>query len=122
MDSKADFVSNKKKRQSRRVTIAPGKNGEENGGTLIKNDTEYTKPKSVLAKLSNHFLLGSQSVNSDGTINKTSNNKLDQTHRISYVEMANTLKTFNNSYQDTIEAVNQYYENNFFSEWFKLMK
>ncbi|RNA37462.1 cleavage stimulation factor subunit 2 tau variant [Brachionus plicatilis] len=118
-ESKADFVSSKKKRQSRRVTIAPGKSGEEGVGILAKND--YAKPKSALAKLSNHFLLGSQSTNCDGTMNKTSNNRLDQSHRISYIEMANTLKTYTNPYTDTIESINQFYENNFFSEWFKLM-
>ncbi|CAF0760215.1 unnamed protein product [Brachionus calyciflorus] len=123
--AKTDLQTAKKKRQSKRVTLAPNtKLTDELSALGISSNhaiDEMAKPKSILAKLTNHFMFGNQASSTDGTMNKTSNNRLDQSHRISYVEMANTLKTVKNPYEDLIQSVNQIYEDKFFPEWFKLM-
>lgn len=84
---------------------------------------KLAETKSLLNKISNHFVFGNQaSSSSDALMMKTSNNKLDQSHRISYVEMVNVLKNFKISQTDSIQAVNMCFEKNYFPEWFKLMK
>lgn len=73
-------------------------------------------------KLSNHFQFGNQAGLADGTMNKTSNNKLNQSLRISYADMSETLKTYKSIHEDSIEKINKNYMDDYFHEWFKLMK
>ena len=73
-------------------------------------------------KLGNHFQFGNQASSSDAPMNKTSNNKLDQSLRISYAEMSDTLKSYQPNFGSSIELLNKQYEEDYFMEWFKLMK
>ena len=73
-------------------------------------------------KISNHFSFGNQNANSDSLMNKTSNNKLDQSLRVNYTEMCDLLKSYKPFGDSSIEALNQTYENDYFPEWYKLMK
>ena len=74
-------------------------------------------------KLGSHFQFGNQaSSSSDAPMNKTSNNKLDQSLRISYTDMSDTLKTYRPNFDHSIELLNKQYEEDYFIEWFKLMK
>jgi len=79
--------------------------------------------KQIANKLSSHFTFGNQgSTASDANVNKTSNNKLDQSLRISYSEMSDILKSFKPSYDTSIEQINKTFEENFFPEWHNLIK
>ena len=74
-------------------------------------------------KVSNHFVFGNQNSSAaDALMNKTSNNKLDQSLRVSYVEMCDILKTYKPLENDAIDLLNESYEQNYFPEWFKQMK
>jgi len=72
-------------------------------------------------KLGNHFQFGNQASSSDAPMNKTSNNKLDQSLRISYAEMSDTLKSYQPNFGSSIEFLNKQYEEDYYMEWFKLM-
>lgn len=71
----------------------------------------------VAGVLGNHFQFGT----GPDTANKTSNNKLEQSMRISYAEMADTLKTYTPAYADSVDALNKMYEDSYFPEWYRLM-
>ena len=74
-------------------------------------------------KISNHFVFGNQNSSaSDALMNKTSNNKLDQSLRVSYVEMCDILKNYKPLENNSIELLNESYEKSYFSEWLKQMK
>ncbi len=73
-------------------------------------------------KLINHFQFGNQASSTDAPMNKTSNNKLDQSLRISYAEMSDTLKSYKPSFTRSIENLNSLYQEKYFQEWLKLMK
>ena len=85
------------------------------------NKNNEKEIKQTASKLSNHFQFGNQ-VSSGISDNRTSNNKLDQSLRISYAEMAETLEAYNPKFTKSVEEVNKIYENEYFTEWFKLMK
>ena len=76
------------------------------------------------SKISNHFVFGSHSgvAHSDALVNKTSNNKLDQSYKISYADMVDILKNYKSPLQDTTDAVNCFFEKSYFPEWMKFMK
>ena len=88
---------------------------------LISRTNEH---RVLLSKISNHFVFGNHGglPNSDGFINKTSNNKLDQSYKISYADMCDVLKNYKSPIEKSIESVNEFYDRNFFSQWLKLMK
>jgi len=130
----------KKKRVSKKLSILPTKESKEelaylnllqesqsvNGADL--NELRMTKlandlQKLEFSKISNHFVFGNQnSSTADALMNKTSNNKLDQSLRVSYPEMCDILKDYKPFDNDTIELLNESYEKNYFPEWFKQMK
>ena len=60
--------------------------------------------------VTNHFEFAST-----GT-SKTSNNKLDQTHRITYAEMIEVLESYKSKFSDNIEKLNQSYYH-YFDKW-----
>ena len=78
----------------------------------------------ILKQLSNHFAIGNQNAAANGALetfsNKTSNNKLDQSLRISYAEMCERLKTFKPALSSQISKLNESYEL-YFEQWFDLM-
>ena len=79
--------------------------------------------KLEFGKISNHFVFGNQNSSaSDALMNKTSNNKLDQSLRVSYTEMCEILKDYKPFDNDAIELLNEHYEKTYFPEWFKQMK
>jgi hypothetical protein len=79
--------------------------------------------RSAVGRLGNHFQFGNGAAGGPDTAsNKTSNNKLDQSMRISYAEMAETLRSYTPACADSIEAVNKMYEDSYFPEWLRLMK
>ena len=83
---------------------------------LSKNDHNRD-----LLKLSQHFVFGNQS-SADSLMTKTSNNKLDQSLRITYSEMYETLKTYKPECEDAIIHLNKSFETKVFPEWFKMMR
>lgn len=83
-----------------------------------KTATNEKEMRNAAGKLGNHFQFGS----GPDTASKTSNNKLDQSMRISYAEMAETLKTYTPGFADSVDAVNKMYEDSLFPEWYRLMK
>ena len=79
--------------------------------------------KLEFSKISNHFVFGNQNSSaSDALMNKTSNNKLDQSLRVSYPEMCEILKGYKPFENSSIELLNEHYEKIYFPEWFKQMK
>ncbi len=88
----------------------------------IENETVplVTKLKPEYTEISNHFVFGNQV--SEGLVNKTSNNKLDQSLRISYADMVETLKSYEPPYNEAIDAMNKSFENDYFTQWLGLMK
>lgn len=115
----------KKRRVSKRPSIVSQTVANElNLDSMSISTDAASKPaanqQSAGSKASSHFVFGNQAA--DG-ISKTSNNKLDQSHRISYHEMCEVLKTYRNAKTDeAIEQMNKFYEAQYFPEWFKLMK
>lgn len=74
-------------------------------------------------RLAAHFVFGNQAADGTTMSSKTSNNKLDQSHRISYHEMSTVLSAHRDGLVDkTIESLNQAYEEKYFPEWFRLMR
>jgi hypothetical protein len=71
----------------------------------------------------NHFSFSTQTSSTlNALMNKTSNNKLDQSIRISYAEMRETLKEYEGKYDNSIHLLNESYKSLYFDEWFNLMK
>ena len=58
---------------------------------------------------------------SSNTNSKTSNNKLEQSHRITYSEMIDILDSYKYKHEDLIEKLNLNYEENF-NDWKMQMK
>lgn len=83
------------------------------------NEKDFSKN---IGKLSNHFQFGNQVGVSEAAMNKTSNNKLNQSLRISYGEMAKTLEAYKPGFTGSIEKINKIYEEEHFDEWYKLLK
>lgn len=135
----------KKKRISKRVSAIGGGDAPtgtnnaatSNGGiekelkldslSISEQETNVSKLIQSNNKAMSHFVFGNQSAAAnaqDGLMSiKTSNNKLDPSHRISYYEMSETLKMYKNELNDElIESLNKSYEIEHFSEWFRLMR
>lgn len=130
----------KKKRVSKKLSIIPTTENKEelaylnllgNSQSLNSADINDLKmsrlandfQKLEFNKVSNHFVFGNQNSSAaDALMNKTSNNKLDQSLRVSYVEMCDILKTYKPLENDAIDLLNESYEQNYFPEWFKQMK
>ncbi len=91
-------------------------NNDVNNLKLNKTDHNHD-----LAKLSQHFVFGNQSA-ADSLMTKTSNNKLDQSLRITYSEMYETLKTYTPECEEAIVQLNKSFETKLFPEWFKMMR
>lgn len=111
----------KKKRGPKKNVLSSTENTldfDMNGHAEKNNEKEI---KNSINKLANHFQFSSQNALGEGITNKTSNNKLDQSMRISYAEMAETLKAYKPSFDDSVEKINKMYEDDYFSEWFNLM-
>lgn len=117
----------KKKRASKKSILVSSENSlDPDMGKILssiseKNAANDHEIKQTANKLSNHFQFGNQAGLSDSTMNKTSNNKLDASLRISYAEMASTLKLYRPTFTKSIEEINRIYEEEYFCEWFKLM-
>lgn len=128
----------KKKRISKRVSNIIGsdeannvnKDGDLSSIGLTNATTDSTlvaRKQPAFAKISNHFVFGNQTnaTAADGfaTMTKTSNNKLDQSQRISYVDMCEVIKNNENKHQrQLIESLNESLESEYFPKWFNLMK
>lgn len=70
-----------------------------------------------------HFVFGNQTADGGVMSSKTSNNKLEQSHRISYHEMCTVLNAQRAGIvEQTIESLNRCYEEKYFSEWLRLMR
>lgn len=126
----------KKKRISKKLSIAGGVgdssahgNAELMAALGLKSDSlESAKSSSnnrddEFTELSNHFAFGNQTSAADGLVsNKTSNNKLDGSLRITYAEMVRTLKSYKTPMCSEIAKLNKHFEQDYFPEWFRLMK
>jgi hypothetical protein len=125
----------RKKRVSKRVSAAAASataiGGEDSSMGMASSVDEATisgTKKSHFAKVSNHFIFGNAAgaSNADGLMgmgNKTSNNKLDQSHRISYVDMCEVIKLNQKKLGNKlVDALNKSFERDFFPEWFRLMR
>jgi origin recognition complex subunit 2 len=121
------------KRVSKKLSIVP--NSETNQEILaaslgltgnvfkkIESETipQVAKLKPEYTEISNHFVFGNQVA--EGLVNKTSNNKLDQSLRISYADMVETLKSYEPPFNEAIDAMNKSFENDYFNQWLGLMK
>jgi hypothetical protein len=86
--------------------------------------SKLAESRMILSKISNHFVFGNHGglACSDNFINKTSNNKLDQSYKISYADMCDILKSYKSPLDKPIEIVNIFFQKNFFLQWSKLMK
>lgn len=120
---------NKKKRVTKKLTTVLGSVDENSLTSIGINASDKLIPnkqpdaKQMANKLSNHFTFSNQGTTaSDAQMNKTSNNKLDQSLRISYLEMSDILKSFKPSYNNAIEDINKEFEETLYPEWFKLMR
>lgn len=128
MPGESGVVQTKKKRVTKKQTVTVLGSVDENALAAIginiqdKSQPQVKDTKHIANKLSNHFTFGNQTGTADGQMNKTSNNKLDQSMRISYSEMAEVLKSFKPSFTSSIEQMNKQFEDEFFPEWFQLMK
>lgn len=115
-------VSVKKKRAPKKSILTSTENTQDNEiSNMLGSISEKNNEKEIknnISKLGNHFQFGNQI---DTTMNKTSNNKLDQSLRISYAEMAKTLEEYKPGYTQSVEKINQMYEENYFPEWYKLL-
>jgi len=112
----------KKKRASKKSILTSSENTlDSEMSNLINNLSEKSQNETNKFKLSNHFQFGNQAGLADGTMNKTSNNKLNQNLRISYAEMSDTLKTYQSVHEESIEKINKNYMDDYYSEWFKFM-
>ena len=78
--------------------------------------------KAEFSEISNHFVIGNSGAGLDGLVNKTSNNKLDQSLRISYADMVETLRTYEPPHNEQICNSNRYFETRYFPEWLNAMK
>lgn len=127
MPGESGVVQTKKKRVTKKQTVTVLGSVDENALAAIginiqdKSQPQVKDTKHIANKLSNHFTFGNQTGTADGQMNKTSNNKLDQSMRISYSEMAEVLKSFKPSFTSSIEQMNKQFEDEFFPEWFQLM-
>ncbi len=90
-------------------------------GSLAEKSNNF-EIKNTANRLGNHFQFGNQTGAIDSIINKTSNNKLDQSLRISYAEMAQTLEAFKPGFIKSVNEVNRMYEEEYFTEWINLLK
>jgi len=124
----AELLVNKKKRVTKKLTTVLGSVDENSLTSIGINASDKLIPnkqpdaKQMANKLSNHFTFSNQGTTaSDAQMNKTSNNKLDQSLRISYSEMSDILKSFKPSYNNAIEDINKEFEETLYPEWFKLM-
>jgi hypothetical protein len=124
-DAKTTSGTLKKKRGPKKTVLGAVENNLDydmaNMLSLADKNNEK-EMKSTVSKLGNHFQFGNQVGLADGASNKTSNNKLDQSMRISYAEMAETLKSYSPEFSNSIEAINKAYEETYFSEWLRLLK
>jgi hypothetical protein len=124
----------KKKRVSKKLSIvSTQENSQEilaaslglTGNVFKKIDNEtaamnpFKSKPPEFTEVSNHFVFGNQVA--EGT-NKTSNNKLDQSLRISYSEMVKTLESYQQPNSEAIAALNVSFENEFFAEWLSLTR
>lgn len=75
-------------------------------------------------KLLNHFVFGTSGHSSGDSLmgGKTSNNRLDQSYKISYAEMNQVLKTYKSPLDETVTKLGKNYQARYFNEWTKLMK
>jgi hypothetical protein len=126
----------KKKRMSKKLSMVPNMGPPNDlaalGLTSVEKlddpDSHASKlhdARQSLAKISNHFVFGTHGAGlatSDALVNKTSNNKLDQSYKISYADMCSILQNNKSPLEDSVEAVNDYFVKNYFPEWMKLMK
>lgn len=117
---KTNDKSVKKKRVSKRPSIAASTAAvnELNLDQMTVSDAPKTG-----SKLSAHFVLANQAADGGLVTSKTSNNKLEQEHRISYHEMCQVLKSYRNeATEEAIQSLNSFYETQYFPEWFRLMR
>lgn len=128
-----------KRRVSKRASLATTAAAAANTTTIndlnldqltVSGDTVSSTSKPSLAtgpvglnRVGAHFVFGNQAADGTTMSSKTSNNKLEQSHRISYHEMSTVLSAHRNELVDqTIESLNHCYEEKFFPEWFRLMR
>jgi hypothetical protein len=90
-----------------------------NSAVPIKS-TNNNNSNNKLAEISNHFAL--KALSKDGKIGKTSNNKLDDSLRLSYAELSEVLKTYKSNFSTSIDSLNAVYEESYFEEWMGLTK
>lgn len=126
-EDNGDLLKTKKRRVSKRPSIAASAASaaavnELNIDKINLSETGVSRqPKSN--KASAHFVFGNQVADGALMTTKTSNNKLEQSHRISYHEMTEVLRTQRNDITDeTIASLNKFYETEYFPEWHRLMK
>ena len=128
MSKKMSIVTNLSKDEMSIVGISGPNTHDLNATNLDANEMRMAKLTSDFQKLefnkiSNHFVFGNQNSSAtDALMNKTSNNKLDQSLRVSYVEMCDILKTYKPFDNNAIELLNESYENKCFTEWIRQMK
>lgn len=124
-----ELLKPKKRRVSKRPSIVAASANELKLDQLTVSDEPQqqqwtTKQANGAGGLGAHFVFGSQSGVEGGLMSsKTSNNKLEQSHRISYYEMCQVLDKFRNGLADqAVESMNKLYESQYFPEWFRLMR
>jgi hypothetical protein len=124
----------KKKRMSKKMSIVPPPNDLAALGLSAVDKLDEGKDSAALklsdqrqslAKISNHFVFGNHGAGlatADPLINKTSNNKLDQSYKISYADMCQILQNYKSPLDESVQVVNDYFVKNYFPEWKRLMK
>jgi delta 1-pyrroline-5-carboxylate dehydrogenase len=125
--NQTEIVTNKKKRVTKKFNSTLLGSVDENNLTALGITSQViTKPqecKQSMNKLSSHFTFGNQgSTVSDALMNKTSNNRLDQSLRLSYSEMSDILKSFKPSFDNSIKQQEKLLEDSFFIEWLNIIK
>ena len=95
-----------------KLCINPGE-----AGTALANGQ-------LLKTLSYHFAIGNQTAAGvpEATSNKTSNNKLDDSMKLTFAEMTERLKTYRSKFQDSIDKLNEDYESKYFPQWMDLLR
>lgn len=84
---------------------------------------EVIKPVAAASRVGAHFVFGNQAADGGVMNAKTSNNKLEQSLRISYHEMCTVLKANPSGLvEKTVDSLNNLYEEKNFPKWFRLMK
>lgn len=77
----------------------------------------------LLKTLSYHFAIGNQTAAGvpEAISNKTSNNKLDDSMKLTFAEMTDRLKAYRSKFQDPVDKLNEDYESKYFPQWMDLL-